>query len=487
MQKKALLALMLVLVLILSGCSLVKKDEAVDRATPIVSLGDKVYTKGEVIDSVNYNLSYTQQLYSYFGMSYDITDETIAETKDNVVNSMTEQVAKVWKANQLGLDQFTDADREQIASATDAEWTSNLEQIRSYYFTDTTLTGDELTAALESSATDLGVTRESIEKSVTEDLLVEKVKDLTVADVAIDDSDLQAALDEKAESAKSSYESSPSSYGTAVNGGSTVYYRPAGYRIVKQILVKYTEADQAVIDDLTARASDATSKVTELTDSLSAVASDTDLLLQKVTTAESDALLTASVTDLASTTDLFTVIAADFADDVIEETADLTRQLAVAKAENEYLENALNEAVEKAYADIDARADEVLAQIAEGGDWEALTAEYNEDPGMMADAATAKTGYAVMSGMSGMDAAFTEAAMALENVGDVTGKVRGSYGYYIIKYESDVEEGPVALDDVRGALYDDTLTAKQDAYFEEQVQAWIKECGVKVDRKALDD
>ena len=39
MQKKALLALLLVLTMILSGCSLIVKDEAVDAARVVIRVG----------------------------------------------------------------------------------------------------------------------------------------------------------------------------------------------------------------------------------------------------------------------------------------------------------------------------------------------------------------------------------------------------------------------------------------------------------------
>ena len=39
MRKKALLALMLVLTLLLSGCALIVKDEAVETATEIIRMG----------------------------------------------------------------------------------------------------------------------------------------------------------------------------------------------------------------------------------------------------------------------------------------------------------------------------------------------------------------------------------------------------------------------------------------------------------------
>ena len=64
MRKKALLAAMMALVLLLSGCALIVKDEAVDNATEIIRMGDKVITKKEVKDQISAQLDYNDMMYS---------------------------------------------------------------------------------------------------------------------------------------------------------------------------------------------------------------------------------------------------------------------------------------------------------------------------------------------------------------------------------------------------------------------------------------
>ena len=54
MRKKALLALMMAAVLLLSGCNLIVKDQAVDDATEIIRMGDQVITKAEVKKTIQY-------------------------------------------------------------------------------------------------------------------------------------------------------------------------------------------------------------------------------------------------------------------------------------------------------------------------------------------------------------------------------------------------------------------------------------------------
>ena len=90
--------------------------------------------------------------------------------------------------------------------------------------------------------------------------------------------------------------------------------------------------------------------------------------------------------------------------------------------------------------------------------------------------------------MTSFDSAFVEAAMALEKPGDHSGKVKGSsYGYYIIRYESDEPEGPVALDEVKESISASLLTTKQNDTYNAQVDKWVEEAGIKVDLNALKD
>ena len=78
MQKKALLACLLALAMLLTSCSLIKKDAAVDAATEIVRVGDTVFTKGEIQQMVTSYLNEQQSYYhSYYGQNIDITSEVI--------------------------------------------------------------------------------------------------------------------------------------------------------------------------------------------------------------------------------------------------------------------------------------------------------------------------------------------------------------------------------------------------------------------------
>lgn len=514
MHKKALLALLLVMAMALSGCTLIEKDLEVDRATEIIRVGDTVYTKGQIQDETQYQLNYMAYYYSMFGMNYDTTSaEAIANAQQAVVDGLVEQAVSERKIAELGLDQLTEEEQAQLDEAAASTWQSNLTSIQNSYFADTELTGDELTAALEAKAEELGVRYEDAVAYEKSSITAQKLYDYVIADVAVTDEELQAGYDAKVAEAQTNYATNPASYVSAANAGSTVYYRPAGFRQVKQILISFREEDQAVLDELDSLIADEEALIASYMSSLSSLGvTDVDALVSQVSVtleeptvpavAEADETV-ATATDLATPSDLatgsdmpgvtvstlatVTDITADFGEDVTEEQAELARKLAESKEKLAFYSAQQKLAKEQAYAAIAPEADDVLAQLAAGADWDTLMAEKTDDPGMQGDSVTAKNGYTIYAEQTNLDEAFLTAAMALENVGDVSDKVEGMYGYYIIQYTADVVEGPVALEEVSETLSAELLSSKQETTYDETMDKWIEEANPKINYDALKD
>ena len=126
MRKKALLALMLVLTLLLSGCTLIVKDQAVDNATEIIRMGDRVVTKKEVKEQVDSVLQYNEYMYSMMGQSYDVTDpQVIASAQEEAIDDLKKDLTLTAKAKELGLDQLTAEEEETVKTKAqeDYSWT----------------------------------------------------------------------------------------------------------------------------------------------------------------------------------------------------------------------------------------------------------------------------------------------------------------------------------------------------------------------------
>ena len=495
MRKKSLLALLLAVAVLLTGCALVEKDPEVDRATEIIRVGDTVYTKGQVQDEVAYQLSYMNYIYSMYGMAFDANDpETIAQAQQQVIDYLIEEAVLTQKIDELGLSTLTEEEQAALDAQVEAAWTQNLASVKASYFADTELAGEELDAALTAKCEELGVTRESLVNAETAYLLQDKLYNHIVKDVTVTDEELLAAYTENVEADRATFETTPSAYGARINNASTTaYYRPAGYRMVKQILVEFTPDDLALLNEVEGLIAEQKAAVTAAETALTNLGvADADTLLTKVTVSMAQPAM--AVSFLATATNLTNPVAtqapamdvtAAFDDTVDEATAAAVKSLAEAKALLAFYQHQLTTATNNAFANLDAEADAIIAQLKEGADWDVLMAEKTDDPGMKEGAATAITGYAVCEGFASFDEPFVTAAMALKNVGDISPKTRGAYGYYIIQYAADVAEGAIPMEEVQEELTAAQLTTKQEATYDQAIAQWVTESNATVNYEAL--
>ena len=455
MRKKALLAALMAMILLLSGCALVVKDEAVDNATEIIRMGDQVITKDKVKAQVENQLYYMANQYAMYGYNIDTTDpDVIAQAQSAAVEALKNDLALTAKAKELGLDQLTDEEKETVANNAKETYDIWANYVKP---SDTEGMDEEAIAkACEDNLRELGITMDSITESETKTVLESKLKEYAIKDVTVTEEEIKDSYDTLVERDKGTYEGKAGSWATAANNGTTLYYTPAGVRRVKQILTKFKDEDKTAIDEANKQVTSANTARTTAQNKIDAA--------QETLDAEG-----ATEEDKAK--------AQEDLDAAKQELDEADKALAAASA-------AVQEATDKAFANIDADTDAILAQLAEGADWQALMDEKNQDPGMKDN----EKGYAVAADMTGFDSAFVEAAMALEKPGDYSGKVKGSsYGYYIIRYEGDEAEGATALEAVKDTISADVLSDKQNETYDEAITKWVEEAGIKVDMNALKD
>ncbi len=421
MQKKSLLVLLLALTLILSGCALTRVNEEKDLARTIIDVNGETVDKRTFVTAVN-NLwnqyqSYNQY-YAQLGMegAYPTdADTVIKNTADTYVSTLVVR----QKAHELGMFDFTDEEKAHVQEHAKEEYDSYVQQVISTFLSDSTLEGDELTAAAEAYMKEHGLSSmEDFVKDAENEVAVEKLEESITADVTVTDEEVTAALTERADAAKTQYETNPDAYGSTVNQKGTVYYAPAGYRMVKQILVGVSEEEAQAIKE-------ARTALTTAENAVKNAAEDADM----------DAL-NAAVTEAQE-------------------------KLEAVKA--------------PALAAVKAKAEEVYGlATAEGADFDALIAEYNTDTGMP------ENGYAVREGFSLFLTEFTDAAMGLKTVGDVSEPVETDYGYHIIRYVADVEEGVQDTEAVRTSIRDGLLTTRKNEKSTETVKSWVDAANVKL-------
>lgn len=445
MKKQLWLALLLCAALLLSGCSLVVKDPAVDAKQVIVDVNGETVDKKAFIGYYNNALNneyMNQQMMQQYGQQVNIDpDQVLQQTVDGVVRRMVMlQKAKELKLDTLGAEEQKTLD-EGVLKTQKAVW----EQIKTAYFADTKLTGDELQKAVEARSVEEGATPERILKDETETLLLNKVQADAVKEVKIEDAAVQADYDAKVAQDKAAYEKDVNAYGDAINNGQTPYFAPGGYRYIKQVLIKFLEADQAAVSAAKQEVSAATTELTAA---------------QQEKTANEEALKAEG-------------LAEDKKKELTSAAAVIAKKISEAQAKVDVANQKLTAAKETGYANIAAKTQDIYTRAKGGEDFAALIKEFNEDAGQP------EKGYAVRKGYASFDEAFVNPAMALEKAGEVAEPSKGSFGYYIVQYAAEIPEGAVSFESVRQQIADTLLKTSQNEAFEKTLAEWVAAAQVK--------
>ena len=448
MHKRVTLVLMVAAILLItSGCALIVKDPEVDKRTVIVEVAERTFLKEEIAREVENELDQQEYIYTMYGMSLDRTDpQVLAYVREQTISTLVDRAVQEQKAAEIGIDVFTSDELMALQEEVDTTYNSYLESVKTSYFSDTELADEALDEAIAELMDNLGYPRrEDMLEEARKKGVLEKLKADAVKDVQVTDEEIQADYEEKVTSEKASYEGNLPAYGTAVMQNTTVYYHPAGYRYIKNLLVKFTDEDSATISDLEDQIREKNTELTNLATSLAGLpedtASDTELEAanRKEWTAEKNQL------DM--------------------EIADLAGMLDHMK--------------ETAYGSVQAAIDEILAKLSEGADFDVLMEEYGQDDGMKTSPAK-EEGYLVCEGDNRWVSEFTDASMALEKIGDVSPAVRTSFGIHLLKYASDLAEGAVPLEEIRAVIEEEILHTKQDDVYNNILAEWVEDAGAKI-------
>ncbi len=435
MKKKMYFALLLSLVLLLTGCALKTVDPVADAKQVILSVNGETVTKSEMNNYVNAyastllnnDMNAFYQYYTTGQLPY-----TSAELLDGTITTLTRSLVQKQKAAEEKYA-LTDEELSEVKAKAEEQFEEEIQDVIENHLGDSELTDEALREEAIKHAEEEGVTLDAIIDQLTNDKRAEKLRAEAVKDVAVTDEEVKTAFADKLNAQKESF-ATASNYISALDAGEEIYYIPEGLRYVKHILIAYPD--------------DASDAITEANSELTAARSAYD-------TAKA---------------------AVDEAGENPDEA--LTKALADAQTALDDAQAKYNAAKDAANALIKEKADEVYALTqAEDADFDALIAEYGEDPGMKTEPAVTE-GYLVAEGAP-YDEAFLETSLALEKVGDISEPVVSGFGMHIIKFESEVAPYEATEEEFADSIRESLLTDKQDEAYESQLQAWIDAADVK--------
>ena len=481
----ALIAMLLAAALMLSGCNLIGYDAELDGAQAVAKVGDTEITKAEWADYRDYLVEYEQQyMQQYYGFTLPVDEASMASYGELALEQLIESVVIEDKMEELGYLELTEEENAEVEEYATSMTDLYKKLIRYQNYPDletveeeqerlaaeaaeatpsepqeavATITDAMLDEMLTNDLNTIGYTHDYFVRTQTMSKQSEKLKAYTYEGVTVTDAQVKDEFDSRVASQKESYDANPASYAYAEQNGSDLYYMPAGYRGVKNLLIQLSDEKQDEIKQLNS----------DLTTAKNLLSSGNDDLeeLKAQDTAEFDEEALAAYN---------------------EQIAALEEQVASAQTTIDETQAKIDETTEAAFAEILPLAQEVLAKAQAGEDFDALIETYGEDAGMTAEPNKSR-GYLVCDGLSIYEQSFQDAAMALENVGDVSAElVKTSYGYHILQYASELAGGEVEYtEEIKNAIYDEMLKEAQDAAYEAAVTQWVSEAKVETFPKVM--
>lgn len=427
-----LTALVVALLLALTGCSLIEVDQEMDYAEAVATVNGVTITKGEVKDTYEYYQNYYAYMNYYYTGNSDISSQ-LEDIKDNVLEAFIRSELVKEKAAELGLDTLSDDDKASIEAQAAQELEDALnEEIEEGHIDTEGLTEEEIHAAALAHLEEEGVTLDSLIESDTTSFIADRVRENVIADIAVEDSEIQEAFDKEVADDESSFTNSTYLYELYRSNGTTIYWNPEGYRTVKHILLQMSD--------------DQKSELTALEDELTSVQDMIDALENPEENSEE-------------------------ASEEATEEAEPALSLDELNARKAEIEKSIEDKKAEIIASFSETTDEIYQKLEDGASFDDLMAEYGEDPGMKSEPAMTE-GYYVAETSTIWESVFTETAMSLEKIGDVSEPVLGSNGVHIIYYNADVTPGAIDIATVRDDLAATLLTDKQDEAYDAAYQSW---------------
>lgn len=326
----------------------------------------------------------------------DLNSPKNKEEKKKYLQQLAEylagELACVQEAKKLGFDNLT---AEELAE-TDKEF----EETRAKSIAESMVefASDKDPAAraeekFQKTMADKNLSEEKVKQNINQNKVLGKLFNHLAGDKLVTEEELKEKYEELLASQQRDYAEKPELYGEQASG--TIAYIPPGYIRVKHILIGH----------------------------------DSETL----------AKLQQEQQDLNN-------IYAQFVQAALTDGED-TPSARQAGAEVDKAEKAIQKDMDASTEKLRPRAEEALAKLNAGEDFDALLETYNTDPGMQQFPAK-RDGYYMCKESDFVDE-FKDAAFELQSVGDTTGLVQSFYGFHIIKLLENVESRVVPYDEVR--------------------------------------
>lgn len=401
----------------------------------VVKAGDTVIRLSEV--QAQFDSEYEQALLTYQQYGMAVTQDEILTFRDNIVQYFVEKAVLMNKAAELGFNEVTEADIEEAGKGL-AEW---LDSTMALYAEQLGLTVEETKALFDENGLSYeGLIEQEIENIPQRRLYEEIIKDVVVSDEEImKEYDAAVALD------RETYENDVASFELYKNYyGAEPYYIPDGFRLVKHILLNFPEAIAAELSDLENEMNGLQAQIDEL---------GRELLAKQNNEQPAEG------------------------QPAPREESVINAEIAEKQVAYEALEAQEKTVRDTIIPELQPVIDAINERLNAGEAFDALVAEYGQDPGM----ASTPEGYMVHAESLFWDTDFRDASVALVNKGDVSEPLVTGFGVHIIQYADDVAGGVVPItEELKAQFSENLLSSSQEAVYVQAISDWVSAANVEI-------
>lgn len=242
---------------------------------------------------------------------------------------------------------------------------------------------------------------DDLKKIKEDETLFGKVLEQVGDKIPDDEETIKAYYESQLKKQKTKYDEDINNFAADLKNEETIVYYPSGLRKVKHILIKFSEEDEAKLNEYKSKISELKAK-------------------EELNEEEKKSL------------------------DEYQAKYDETKKNAETAAKK--------------------KIDEVYSKLQSGANFDEMIKEFGQDPGMSTESKNFKDGgYVIYDNNTTYDKDFTKGAMSVNKVGEYSQPVLSSFGYHIIQYSSDVPNGPITFETVREKIVTSAMKSKRNA------------------------
>ena len=490
---RKLLAALLALAMLMSACAFADETAAIPADTVVATVNGEDILKSD-LDAM------------YQDLASDGYTVTYAEALENVIAiRIIEQ-----QIRQKGFDVFTPEEEAALTAEANTLWETEMQRYVTYYLSEDT---EEARAQLHQQAEEYYRSFGYSPEKLVDNLKMRDAQNRLLKDIVSEDSVTDEDVVKQFEATVSEQQAMiGDEVGTyelyKMYMNYDFWYMPAGYRSVLHILMRpdsalltaYSEAVKAydqlkeTFDSQQAAQDDATEEAAEAETEAEEAAPAEEAAAEAVTEAEEAAPAEEAAAEAVTETEEAAPTEEAAAETVTEaeetapaeeaaETAQTEEAPAQEQAAEEKAEPVTQEMLDQAQAKVDEALAAIIAskqteidtiekRLADGEDFAAVARDYNEDPGL-----DLEKGYEVHKDSIMWDPVFTSAAFSdeMQQPGDHSRPVVGSYGIHILYYLNDIPAGAIELtDELRTSIREDLMDQKRSEALMKMYQENLK-------------